>query len=275
MTAPRRWIWILCRLWLVAVLFACAPQTEKLPAEWLDYDKAQDLPPMVRLDGGNLTMGFLNDDPLLPMDDESWPREEPWPVQIRAFLIDTTETTNAQYRRCVAAEICRPSLLAEDPRYNGAEQPVVGVAWEDARRYCEWRRKRLPTETEWEYAARYGDDAIAPTAPPAVAWLADNSQGQPHPVAGRRPNAAGLYDMLGNVWEWCDAWYMWPPKNWYRQDALRDEVPELFVAGRVRVLRGGAWNTEARDLRPTLRFWQKPERRSPAVGFRCARDYFE
>ncbi len=125
---------------------------------------------------------------------------------------------------------------------------------------------RLPTEAEWEYACRAGS-AVSPSADnddavlQDAAWDDHNAQGQTHPVGQTQPNAWGLYDMRGNVWEWCSDWYAAYPAG-----SVRD--PQGPSTGAFRVCRGGSWAYPARFHRPTLRGWRKPTSRGASFGFR-------
>ena len=85
--------------------------------------------------------------------------------------------------------------------------PVTGMSWEEAQLFARWAGGRLPTEAEWEYASRAGSTADRYAAPDEIAWHFGNSMNQTHPVAQKRANASGLYDVIGNVWEWCADWY--------------------------------------------------------------------
>jgi formylglycine-generating enzyme required for sulfatase activity len=173
--------------------------------------------------------------PALRGDDRGEPDQRPAAtIEVSAFWLDAHEATNADWRACVEAGACRAEA---GPRYRGfsrPRQPIVGVSWFDARAYCQWRGKRLPTEAEWEFAARGGlsGEAYAWGADlqPGGRWVANIFQGEfPHrnraedgfsgsaPVSSYPANGYGLYDMAGNVWEWCS--------DWYRPDAYRETPP--------------------------------------------------
>ncbi|OQA22204.1 MAG: Serine/threonine-protein kinase pkn1 [Chloroflexi bacterium ADurb.Bin360] len=192
------------------------------------------------------------------------------PVAVDGFWIDRTEVTNAQYQRCVVAGICRPSEYSEDSAYNGAEQPVVGVAWEDVATYAAWVGGRLPTEAEWEYAAR-GPKGF--TYPWGNEW--DCARGNfvgdcgldtyrlPAPV-GSFPEGAswvGALDMAGNVWEWVADWHGAYP-------AERQVNPSGPASSDYRVLRGGSFNFDQDVARCSSRFGSDPYGRGRSLGFR-------
>lgn len=150
--------------------------------------------------------------------------------------------------------------------------PVVCVTWNDAVQYAAWlsgkdkQHYRLPSEAQWEYAARGGgrieryaggDDVDA------LAWYADNAGGATHPVGLKMPNALGLYDMSGNVWQWTADWYS---QSYYRQSPKQN--PNGPVAGTKRVFRGGSWFYDARGVRASYRDFAAPDYRSSYLGFR-------
>jgi formylglycine-generating enzyme required for sulfatase activity len=197
--------------------------------------------------------------------------------KLAAFRIDRTEVTVAAYRACVGAGSCtapRPGRVCTwSVSRSGLEQhPINCVNWEQARTYCEWRRKRLPSEQEWEKAARGTDGRKYPWGNVEIggsrrlANIADESLGREHPgrvtldgyddgyvrtaPVGSYPAGAsprGVSDMAGNVWEWTSDWY--------------DEG---------RAVRGGSWDRDTRSLRASGRSYAAPGKGSVRIGFRCA-----
>ena len=123
---------------------------------------------------------------------------------------------------------------------------------------------RLPTEAEWEYACRAGTTGARYGKLGEVAWYEDNSDGETHRVGTKAPNAWGLYDMLGNVWEWCQDWH-----GSYPSGPVTD--PTGPSAGSDRVDRGGSWGNGARNVRAAIRLYFLPGHRGGSVGFRLAR----
>lgn len=160
---------------------------------------------------------------------------------------------------------------------NMSKLPVIHVSWNDANEYCKWLSKstgkiyRLPTEAEWEFAAmggikgkktKYsGSDNID-----EVAWYKLNSESHVHPVGQKAPNALGIYDMSGNVWEWCADWYM---ASYYSISSFYN--PSGIKNGRERVIRGGSWKDDANHCRLTIRGKNYPDTRGILIGFRVVR----
>ncbi len=172
------------------------------------------------------------------------------------FWMGRTEVTQAAYQKVMKGN---PSA------FRGTDRPADKVIWNEAKAYCEAVGMRLPTEAEWEYAARAGSEKPTYAELERVAWYDGNSDGQTHPVAAKKPNAWGLYDLLGNVWEWTADWY---DPGYYDQKFSKD--PHGPVGGMDRVARGGSWATVARSMRVSVRDGGGPGHRSSGVGFRCA-----
>jgi formylglycine-generating enzyme required for sulfatase activity len=147
---------------------------------------------------------------------------------------------------------------------------VINVNWYDAEAYADWAGKRLPTEAEWERACLagstagycFGDDM---SKLEEYAWFGLNAEGTTHPVKSKKPNVFGLYDMHGNIWEWCQDWY---DENYYAVSPARN--PTGPASGKFRVQRGGSWFSDGDGLRAAHRFWLFLGHRNYVNGFRCA-----
>jgi len=190
-------------------------------------------------------------------------------VYLNAFRIDTFEVTNAQYHSFTKATGRPTPRYWEDPDYNGAESPVVGVTWEDAQAYCAWVGKRLPTEAEWERAARGAKSRLFPWGDrfdPSHTNTKEAKHNHPQQVgsylSGQSPD--GLFDVAGNVWEWCQDWY---DKKYYGFSPTKN--PNGPANGKQKVIRGGGWTANHVDM--AYRRGMKPEKAYPSLGFRCAR----
>ena len=154
-------------------------------------------------------------------------------------------------------------------RYKGWQDdgmPMVDITWDEAHDYCTWAGGRLPTEAEYEYAARGGSPAARYGDLNEIAWNKTNSANQTHRVAGKRPNGFGLYDTLGNVWQWMNDWY----SQYYYQRSPPTNPPGP-ASGQARVLRGGSWIDDPKLLRASDRYYYRPDARSDFFGFRCVR----
>jgi formylglycine-generating enzyme required for sulfatase activity len=216
-------------------------------------------------------------------------RAPPRKIEVAAFKIDIHEVSVADYRACVEAGPCRPAAF-EDPTSSfhlqsgkresaslyvhlvGPDQPIVGVSWKDARAYCHWRGKRLPTEAEWERAFR-GDDARTypwgdepPTCERANFTRGTGSEQQRcHPgtlSVTALPAAAspfGVLHLAGNVSEWVQDWFAAPTPH-----------PQGPSRGKQKVVRGGSWVSEAHELSASSRRPMEPSARFHFLGFRCA-----
>jgi formylglycine-generating enzyme required for sulfatase activity len=220
-------------------------------------------------------------------------------VTLGPFWLDRVEVSNARWDECVAAKACRPkseSVRARHSDFNGPNQPVSGVSWEDAREYCAWRGKRLPREAEFERAARGADDRRfawgndVPTHERTVFAGSKTEDVGTHP-AGRGPY--GHDDLAGNVWEWMQDEY--DPYAYRRASAAegqpgtcaeilaaQEELRRLGKQGFTgsnpipieceHSIRGGAYNYDAHGLRVTNRVHHPGRYRIPMLGLRCAKD---
>lgn len=177
-------------------------------------------------------------------------------VQItKGFWMGQTEVTQAAYQK----------VMGDNPsQFKGGDLPVERATWDEAKQYCSAIGGRLPTEAEWEYAARGGSTAERYGDLDDVAWYGENSGSKTHPVAGLKANGFGLYDMLGNVWEWTADWYA---KDYYQRREGRD--PQGPSSGTARSLRGGSWYNNRSIVRASIRNRGAPDERVFNVGFRC------
>lgn len=201
-------------------------------------------------------------------------------VVLDAYLIDKYETSNARYKEFMKSTSHPAPAYWDDPRLSKPNQPVVGVSWTDANAFCKWEGKRLPTEAEWERAAK-GPDS-------------DNHYPWGHKIDPKKANYGqnvgrtmqvdsypegisgfGVYNMAGNVFEWVEDWY---DMTYYKNSpALNPRGAEkgynFANQGPVRVLRGGSWLAPETSLHTSHRFWNQPDNNSYGVGlgFRCAK----
>jgi formylglycine-generating enzyme required for sulfatase activity len=154
----------------------------------------------------------------------------------KGFWIGQTVVTVRAYKRFTASTGRQmPPVPDFNPGWTNENMPIVNVSWDDAQPYCQWSGGRLPTEAEWEYAARAGSTEARYGPLEEVAWYSGNSGGQTHDVAQKRANGFGLYDTLGNVWEWVNDWY---DAGYYQNSPPQD--PAGPSSGGYRVLRGGS-----------------------------------
>ena len=218
-------------------------------------------PGMAYIPAGEFMMGSRADD--RKVYEWEQPHEQPQhAVRLKAFYIDLHEATNTEFERF------RPSYRRDMERSPCDDCPVTNVTWFDAGDYCRAQQppKRLPTEAEWEKAAKGGSD-VDPEPLEDYAWDAKNSIQRAQPVAQKRPNGYGLYDMLGNVREWTADWY---GPDYYNERVADD--PKGPPSGARRVERGGAFFLPPRGVTTTIRYNHPPEFALYFLGFRCAQD---
>jgi formylglycine-generating enzyme required for sulfatase activity len=212
---------------------------------------------MVLVPGGKYIMGSTDGDP-----DEA-PIHE---VYVDSFYIDMQEVTIAQYKKFIEATGHKKPDYWQ-PELDRLNDPVAGVSWYDAKAYAEWAGKRLPTEAEWGYAARGG--SMKGKYPwgdtPDISYANFKSFGI-LPVKSLKPNGYGIYDMIGNVWEWCSDWY--DGEYYY---VKTDKNPKGPMMGTYKVLRGGAWYCDEKEVRLSNRFFALPDNKSYNIGFRCVK----
>ncbi len=252
---------------------------------------------MVFVKGGTFQMG--QPDPNAVCDDCSKNEQPVHSVTVSDFYIGKYEVTVAEFEKFIE----ETGYKTQDDKdgkgyvYDGSawkevygatwrhdvagnlqtdnRHPVMRVSWHDAVAYCEWLSKKtgktysLPTEAEWEYAAGGGSthQKYAGTnyesSLGSYAWYWDNSEKRTHPVGSKSPNSLGLYDMSGNVWEWCSDWY---GENYYSSSPSLN--PQGPPSGSFRVDRGGSWDYDASYCRVADRSGSSPSISSNCLGFR-------
>jgi len=249
--------------WAVAILIPIAAA-----AYWLVERAAvssQDGAPLVRIEGGVFTMG----------DDEFFPLRE---VYVSPFYIDGVEVTTERYAKFLAANgsLAPPDEWDSLDLSKQGQLPVIGVSWNDAQAYCQWVGKRLPTEAEWERAARDSDQRKYP-------W-GNEEPGAGRAVYGHRAEDAyggglervgsldagrsreGVYDLEGNASEWVSDWFT----ESFSVDDVRN--PKGPPTGEKKVIRGSGWHEPVERLGGSRRYQASPDNRTDDVGFRCAKD---
>ena len=200
------------------------------------------------------------------------------PVNLDAFYIDQFEVTNGFYKACVEARVCPPvrnkSSATRSSYYDDSDFdtfPVIFVNWNMAQTYCKWRGARLPTEAEWEKAARGGTNVTYPWGDTPDCNLANygNCVGDTSSVTiyALGQSRYGSYHMAGNVWEWVSDWYA---DDYYQSSP--QENPQGPDTGKDKVLRGGSWKDNYADIRSVNREAKDPAYTSNTIGFRCAKD---
>ena len=278
-------IWL---VWNLVLLSSLAQSAEGQPSispkkiTW-DIDSAS----MVLISPGHFQMGANEN------EDESFMKDAhpAHSVELDAFYMDMFEVTIGQYKKFsqITGHRTLPNWVSEFSSTDN--HPVVGVSWGDAVAYAKWAGKRLPTEAEWEYAARgglrdrrypWGNDkpngsqcnyadqnanAVLTQGNPDFSWAdlgVDDGYSTTAPVGSFPPNGFGLYDMAGNVYEWCADWYK---KDYYSQSPTKK--PTGPNSGEWRVLRGGSWSNDLNLLRVATRGAFYPGSRLNSNGFRC------
>jgi formylglycine-generating enzyme len=260
----------------VSLLFA----DDRLPQDSGKFLVGKDGAPMILIPAGTFPMGVPSGDRDGGRDE--YPRHE---VLLDTFAIDTFEVTNSRYLDFVKATGHRVPQNPKNPTRNLwqgdsitdslADRPVINVDWYDADAYCTWAGKRLPTEAEWEKAAKGTSDKrfpwgnVEPTAKHLnynQRWIGEKTL---MPVgsyeAGKSPY--GVYDMAGNVWEWVNDWY--DPRYYEKSPNKNPKGPE---SGTKKVIRGAGWPNETPSVRIFTRVESDPTIRNESTGFRCATD---
>ncbi len=231
---------------------------------------------MVLIKGGIFTMGSDIDEIekiALQFHSESleWYMDETPAhiVQLEDFHIDKHETTVSQYRIYIEATGKPAPKFMDDEKFGKANHPIVGVTWLEASDYCRWTSKRLPTEQEWEKAARGTDRRMYPwgnEADPKRTNTRGKGDNQRYTSTvdgfseGKSPY--GVLNMAGNVWEWTQDWYLPYPGN---------ETPNDMFGKTLKVIRGGSWKANMDLARSAVRGKAMPDQRQYYIGFRCVK----
>jgi formylglycine-generating enzyme required for sulfatase activity len=248
---------------------------------------------MILVEGGRFLMGASD------CGDDAQPTHM---VRLSRFLIGKYPVTFAEYDVYCQASGEKPP---PDNGWGRGPRPVINISWHDAIVYCNWRSRqeglaiaydkkngrlldntgqvtadtskvagyRLPTAAEWEYAARGGQKSLGyrysgSNSLAEVAWYRDNAGRQTHPVGEKKKNELGIYDMSGNVWEWCQDCY-----SNYSSATSPTLNPIGSMAGSLRVNRGGSWRGDAASCRSVLRYGDSPDNRNDYLGFRLSRSF--
>ena len=235
---------------------ASSPQVYTFEANGVTFE-------MVRVEGGTFTMGATAE-----QGDDVYADEMPaHEVTLSSYCIGKTEVTQALWQ----------AVMGVNPSgFKGANLPVEQVSWNDCQEFIAklnaltGKAFRLPTEAEWEFAARGGNNSrgykySGSNTLSNVAWYDDNSSSKTHPVATKAPNELGIYDMTGNVWEWCNDWF----SDSYYTSASQTN-PTGPDSGSLRVCRGGSWISPARYCRVSYRSCDYPASRNDHLGLRLA-----
>jgi len=215
-------------------------------------------PEMVYVDGGKFQMGsnYNNEKPVHE-------------VTVNDFYISKYPITVAQYR--LFCDETRSRKMPEMPKEFGGwldDHPIINVTWEDAKEYCKWKNGRLPTEAEWEFVAKGGNKSknYEYSGSDQVNDVADIASSKTYPVGSKAPNELNLFDMSGNVWEWCMDWH-----DHYRGESQNN--PQGPTEGNERVQRGGSWRGPTENqLQVTIRRGDNPKNICDNVGFRLVKD---
>lgn len=226
---------------------------------------------MIWVEGGEFMMGCTSEQGSCDSDEQNVRR-----VTVDGFYIGMLEVTQSQWEKVVGTSVSQQRNKANSSWSlygTGPDYPMYYVSWEEAMEFCRLlsnktgRTYTLPTEAQWEYAARGGKKAdgakyAGSNMIDAVAWYSDNSGSGTHPCGTKRANALGIYDMSGNVWEWCKDWYS---SSYTSYDTNNPAGPS---SGSGRVSRGGGWGISAGSCRVANRNYYSPGGRSRNLGFR-------
>lgn len=243
---------------------------------------------MIKIEGGTFMMGSKDADLTADTDEQ-----KEHSVSLNTFEISKFEVTVWEWKKYVKAKKMK---MPKAPKWGWQDQlPMNNITWEEAINYCNWLSTingyqpayskqgpfytcnfeangfRLPTEAEWEFAAKGGSKSkgykySGGNDLDVVSWNKSNSKGQPHTVGTKMPNELGVYDMTGNVWEWCWDWYN---KDYYKTETNNNpKGPEM---GEKKTVRGGSWDSQPNYCRPANRISTYPNKTHEFYGFRTVR----
>ena len=259
--SPKKWVWIICALLglgcLVGWYVINAQKGKSFKVNGVSFN-------MVRVEGGTFNMGATTE-----QGDDASNREKPvQTVILNTYYIGEVEVTQELWQ----------AVMGNNPSaFNGSQRPVENVSWNDCQDFIVKLNSltgsnfRMPTEAEWEFAARGGNNrdynkySGSNTIVDDVAWHSGNSNNETHDVAQKSPNGLGLYDMSGNVLEWCQDWY----DNYSSDSKMNPTGPS---SGSGRVVRGGCWCFDSWSSRVSWRYFVLPNSRGNNCGFRLALD---
>jgi len=273
-TKNRKGLWFVLTLVVIGIIIAAINQsgqrktTTNRPANPNAGDVITNSIGMklIHIPAGEFMMGSPSDEK--DRQNDEGPQHK---VKIsKSFYMGVYEVTQKQYK----------AVMGNNPsNFKGDNLPVENVSWDDTVEFCrklsqkEGKTYRLPTEAEWEYACRAGTTTRfsfgdSDSGLDGYAWYSNNSGSKTHPVGQKNPNAFGLYDMHGNVWEWCQDWY---GRSYYSNSPAVD--PQGPDSGKARMLCGGSWGYNPWFCRSASRDWSSPDYRSSNLGFRVALDF--
>ncbi len=287
-TKKQKPIWLYPMLGIILLVFLAGTGYfvvnrvfTKVPAPPGSQEIDKEFPGMLLIKGGWMKMGSEDG------EEDERPIHE---VQISSFYMDVAPVTNAQFQQFVneTKYITDAEKASNDDdwqRYASSDRsdhPVVCISWNDAMTYAKWAGKRLPTEAEWEYAARggligarypWGNDEASKHANFGKPKPAEGAPRPTKPIKSYAPNGYGLYDMAGNVWQWCNDWggkypASPPPNSPPNPPEINPQGP---TKGEAKVLRGGSWYTVVNRIRVSARSGDTSEGSDYDIGFRCAK----
>ena len=230
---------------------------------FLSFGQGKESIEWVKVEGGSFLMGCEK------TEADCYPDEEQHKITLSSFYISKYEITVAQYRY-----YCNQTgkSMPQEPNFGWQDNaPIVNITWQEAKDYAKWAGGRLPSEAEWEFAARGGNKSkgfkySGGDNPLEVGWCYENSEKTTHPVGEKKANELGIYDMSGNAWEWCEDNY-----DIYYYKKSPEKNPKGPVKGIGKVNRGGCYNFDYHLMKPSHRRGSGAESTGTGTGFRIAK----